>query len=162
MGRRVPNPRRIKINRPYTVDAIARALNVHKNTVRQGWLKHGLVAIDDHRPTLIRGQTLRQFLEARRAKAKRTCPPGHFYCMHCRAPRLPAGRMADYIPDAPTTGNLKGLCPDCDGWMYRRASLAKMDALRKDLDIQLQQADRRIGESTAPSVNCDLEGDSQT
>jgi hypothetical protein len=145
MGRRVPNPRRIKIHRAYKVDEIARLFKVHKNTVRN-WRRQGLDAITDRKPALILGCVLRPFLEARRAKAKRTCPPGHFYCMHCRTPRLPAGRMADYIPDTPTNGNLKGLCPDCDGWMYRRASLAKMDALRKDLDIQLQQADRRIGE----------------
>jgi hypothetical protein len=147
MGRRSLNPRRIKINRPYTVDEIARVLNVHKNTVRQGWLNHGLVAIDDRKPILILGCVLREFIEARRVKAKRTCPPGHFYCMRCRAPRLPAGRMADYIPDTPTTGNLEGICPECDGWIKRRASLAKMDALRKDLAIQIQQADRRISES---------------
>lgn len=142
-GRRSLNPRRIKIDRPYTVDEIARALNVHKNTVRQGWLKHGLVAIDDRRPTLICGDTLRQFLEARRLKAKQTCPPGHLYCVRCRAPKRPAGEMVDYIPFTPAVGNLTGICPDCDGLIYRCVALAKIDAIRGNLDITFPQAHRR-------------------
>ena len=155
MARHSLNPRLIKINRNYTVEEAARCLKVHKNTVRN-WLRQGLDAIADRKPILILGCVLREFLETRRAKAKRACPPGHFYCLHCRAPQPPAGQMADYIPDTSTSGNLRSLCSSCDGWMCQRASLAKIDALRANLDIKTQPAHRRLGESVRPRVNCDL------
>ena len=157
MGRRLPNPQRIKIHRSYDVGEIARVLNVHKNTVRN-WRKQGLDTIDDRKPMLILGRTLRQFLEARRTKEKHTCGPGQIYCVRCRSPKAPALQMADYIPFSAALGNLRGICPDCEGFIHRRVSLAKIDAARGNLDITFLPAHLRIGESTAPTVSCDLEG----
>lgn len=157
MGRRSLNPRRIKIHRTYAVEEIARVLRVHKNTVRN-WLNRGLEAIDDCRPTLILGWKLRQFLEARRAKARQTCPAGHLFCVRCRAPKVPALQMADYIAFNTATGNLQGICPDCGTFINRRVAFAKVNAIRGNLDIKLPQAHSRLGETTSPSPNCDLEG----
>jgi hypothetical protein len=117
-----------------------------------------LDAITDRKPILILGYVLHSFLDAQRAKAKRPCPPAHFYCLRCRGPKLPAGRLADFIPDTPKTGNLKGICPDCEGWIYRRASLRQLESLNASLDIQIQQADGRLDESAKPRVNCDFKG----
>src|SRR5262245_20233144 len=66
MGSRHPNPRLAKIHRSYSVEDTSRLFKIHKNTVRH-WLKQGLEPIDDHRPTLIRGEELRRFLTERRA-----------------------------------------------------------------------------------------------
>jgi Helix-turn-helix domain len=79
MGRRHPNPRRVKIHRNYSVEEVARLFGIHKNTVR-GWLKRGLPAIDDRRPTLILGQELSRFLRERRQKEKQRCGPGRIFC----------------------------------------------------------------------------------
>jgi len=159
MGNRLPNPRRVKTLRTYDVTEAARQLGVHKNTVRH-WLQDGLVAIDSRRPTLILGSALREFLEARRAKLKQRCPPGHFYCVACRAPKAPALQMADYLPFTPETGNLRGLCPDCNRFIHRRVALAKIDLVRGDLDVSFPQALPRVGESGSPTVNCDFEKES--
>jgi hypothetical protein len=161
MGRRPPNPRRIKIHHSYTVDEVARILGVHKGTVRN-WLKQGLEVIDHRKPILIFGPTLRHFLEARRARAKQTCPPGYLYCVRCRAPKPPALEMADYIPFTELTGNLRGICPDCGHLVHRRVALAKIDAVRGNLDITFSEALQRLSESTAPTVNCDLNGRGRT
>jgi hypothetical protein len=67
MGAHHPNPRLAKIHRNYSVEDTARLFNVHKNTVRN-WLKDGLEPIDDQRPTLVRGEELRRFLNDRRAR----------------------------------------------------------------------------------------------
>ncbi len=157
MGRHAPNPRLIKIHRSYTVEEAARVLGVHKQTVRN-WLKQGLAAIDDRRPTVILGSTLREFLERRRAKAKRACPPGHFYCLRCRAPKPPALGMVDYVPFSATIGNLQGICPDCDAIINRRVALAKIAAVRANLEITFRQAHPRLGESDVFSLDCNFKG----
>jgi len=154
MGVRHPNPRLVKVHRNYSVEEVARLFGLHKNTVRN-WLKQGLAAIDDRRPTLILGQELSRFLHERRQKARQACGPGRIFCIACRAPRVPAGKMADCTATGPLAGTLCGICPDCDRLIYRRVNLAKLDAVRGDLEIAFTQPRPRIGERAAPSVKCD-------
>jgi DNA-binding XRE family transcriptional regulator len=155
MRHRRANYRRVKIHRCYTAEEAADVLGVHKNTVFQ-WIKAGLPTCDDRRPKLILGHELTAFLKARRTKHKRTCRPGEIYCVGCRAPRLPAGDMADYEPITEKFGNLKAICSQCDSIMNRRASMAKLALVRGKMDITFPQALRRISESNQPTVNSDL------
>lgn len=155
MSKRHPNPRLAKIHRNYTVEEVAALFGVHRNTVRE-WLKRGLPTTDDRRPMLMLGRDLVTFLHARRTKNKRTCQPGEIYCVRCRAPRAPAGDMADYQPVTETLGNLIGICTRCDAMMYRRVSLTKLKQVRGGLDITMPQALPHIDESAQPSVNSDL------
>jgi hypothetical protein len=159
MGARHPNSRLAKIYRSYSVEEMARLFNVHKNTIRS-WFKHGLEAIDGQRPTLVRGEEIRRFLAERRARAKQACGPGRIYCLPCRAPKVPAGNMAECVPTSDTTGALRGICPDCDRMIYRTINPQKIAAVRGDLDVTVTQARLRIEETTKPNVNCDsTEGD---
>lgn len=159
MGSHHSNPRLAKIHRNYSVDEMARLFNVHKNTVRN-WFKQGLGPIDGQRPTLVRGQEIRRFLGERRARAKRPTGPGHIYCLPCRAPKVPAGQMAECVKTGDTTGSLRGICPDCERMIYRMVNPQKIDAVRGDLDLTFTQAGARIVETTKPNVNCDsTEGD---
>src|SRR3954454_7588800 len=96
MGTRHPNPRLAKIHRSYSVEELARLFNVHKNTIR-AWFRQGLVAIDGQRPTVARGDETRRFLADRRARAKQACGPGRIFCLPCRAPKLPALKMAECV-----------------------------------------------------------------
>ena len=155
MSKRHPNPRLAKIHRNYTVEEVASLFGVHRNTVRE-WVKRGLPTNDDRRPMLILGRDLVAFLQARRTKNKRTCKPGEIYCVRCRAPRAPAGDMADYEPVTATLGNLIAICPECEAMMYRRVSLAKLEQVRGKLDITMPQALPHIDESAQPSVNSDF------
>ena len=142
MGSRCPNPRLAKIHRNYSVEDISRLFGVHKNTVRN-WLKEGLTAIDDRRPTLVLGSELSRFLRERRQKTKQTCGPGRIFCIACRAPKVPAGNIVDCIPTSVFAGSLCGICPDCDRLIYRRVNLARLDVIRGDLEITPTQANRR-------------------
>jgi len=153
MGSRCPNPRLAKIHRNYSVEDISRLFGVHKNTVRN-WLQQGLAVIDDRRPTLILGRELSRFLRERQRKAKQSCGPGRIFCIACRAPKVPAGRMADCTATGPLAGSLCGICPNCDRLIYRRVNLAKIEAVRGDLDITFKWPNPRIRESRGPSVNC--------
>ena len=155
MGTRRQNPRLAKIHRNYTVEETADLFSIHRNTVRE-WIKRGLPTIDDRRPILILGRDLADFLRARREMNKRPCQPGEIYCLRCRVPKTPAGRMADYEPMTQTLGNLIGMCPDCEAMMYRRINLAKLEEVSGGLDISMRQAALRISESASASVNSDL------
>jgi hypothetical protein len=161
MGSRHPNPRLAKIHRSYSVDELARLFNAHKNTVRS-WFKQGLEAIDGQRPTVARGEEIRRFLAERRARAKRACGAGRIYCLPCREPKVPAGRMAECVLTGDSFGMLQGICPDCDRMIYRKVNPQKLDAVRGDLEVTLTRAGARIEETTKPNVNCDsTEGDNR-
>ena len=155
MRKRRPNHRLVKIHRSYTVEEVARLFGTHKNTVR-AWLKAGLPACDGKRPTLILGRELAAYLKVRREKNKRPCQPGEIYCVRCRAPKQPAGDMAEYEPVTEKFGSLKGICPDCEGMIFLRASLAKLAQIRGKLDIAIAEARRQVNESQTPTVNSDF------
>ena len=155
MSKRHPNHRLAKIHRNYTVEEVARLFDVHRNTVRE-WIKRGLPICDSKKPMLILGRDLAEFLQARRTQNKRTCQPGEMYCVRCRAPKAPAGDMAEYIPVTESLGNLIAICPDCEAFMNRRVSLAKLEQVRGQLDITMPQALEHINERHQLSVNSDL------
>ncbi|MGH9692487.1 MAG: hypothetical protein ACRD4C_15670 [Candidatus Acidiferrales bacterium] len=106
--------------------------------------------------TLILGRDLAEYLKARRKKKKRPRQPGEMYCVRCRAPKRPAGDMAEYPPITETLGNLMGICPDCDAMIFRRASKAKQAEIRGKLDITFAKAQRQVSESNFPTVNSDF------
>jgi len=143
--------------RSYTVEEVARLLDVHRNTVRE-WIRRGLPTTDRMRPLLILGRDLGAFLQARRVKNKRTCQPGEIYCVRCRIPRNPAGDMAEYQPVTAAMGNLVGICPSCECMIYRRVNVTRLEQVRGNLDVTMPQALRHIDESTQPSLNSDLRG----
>ena len=152
---RHPNYRLVKIHRSYTFGEVAKLFSVHKNTVG-GWIRQGLPTSDSRRPILILGKQLFEFLKARRAKNKRTCVLAELYCLKCRAPRKPAGKMVDFSPVTDKVGNLSAMCANCETMMNRRISLSKLKLFQAEMDITFPQALRHIGERYQPTVNSDL------
>lgn len=155
MKKRHPNHRLVKIHRNYTVEDIANLFGIHKNTIRR-WIKDGLSTIDDKRPMLILGQVLLAFLQTRRAKNKQPCKPGELYCVRCRSPKSPAGNMVEYSPITEKFGNLIAICPDCDAFMNRRVSLAKIGQDRGKIDISFPEEVRHLIDTANPTVNGDF------
>jgi hypothetical protein len=149
MSAHCPNPRLVKRHRSYSVGELAERLHVHKNTLR-AWHRAGLAPIDNHKPMVFHGAAVAAFLEARRAKAKHPCPPGHIYCLKCRAPRMPAGDMADYIPLTELSGNLAALCPVCGGMMYRRIRRTDIAARFANLEVTFTQCPLHIRDTSKP------------
>lgn len=155
MATRLPNPRRVKIHRSYTVDEVARLYGVHRNTVRQ-WIKQGLPVCNEQRPALILGRALAAYLTTKRSANKRPCKPGELYCLRCRAPKIPALNMVDYLPLTATGGRLVGICPTCEALLNQRVSLLGLARIRAVLDITQTQALQHIGDSGNPCVNSDF------
>ena len=131
----------------YRVDELARILGAHTHTVRL-WLKQGLESIDGEYPTLIRGEDAHQFLGAKQAKRRRTCPPGTLYCVKCREPRRPAGDVADLRELSGNTGDLQALCPVCISIMHRRVNLGAMAGIWSGIVVTTTHRERRLGETT--------------
>ena len=152
---RTASYRLVKTHRSYDVHEAASLLGVHRNTVRQ-WLRSGLAACDDRRPTLILGRALADFLQKRQKARRRPCPPGHLYCLRCRAARFPAEGMADYVPTSLTLGNIVGLCPTCGTLMYRRVNPAQLSSVRGDLDVRVTRGTQHIDDGSPLSVNSDF------
>lgn len=161
MVARRPGPNAVKLNRTYDVAELAARLGVHKNTVRN-WQRDGLKPLDDRRPVLFHGSTVRAFLSSRRASRRSPCPPGTLYCFKCRAPRPPALGMVDYIPISATGGNVRAICAICETVMHRRAAKASLAIILPGCDVQIAQAQPRLKGSPSPSLNCDLEREATT
>ena len=162
MPRRTPNPNRAKIHRVYTVDEAARALDVHKHTVRRWIAADGLEVVDDRRPLLIGGAVLRAFLTARRAKKRQRCGAGQLYCVSCRSPREPAGGFAEYLPLNPNSGNLRAICPVCDCLMHRRTTWEKLPLVCGPMEIALPQGESRLCSPASLSLNGELDEEGGT
>jgi excisionase family DNA binding protein len=151
------NWRLIKMHHSYTIDEAALALRAHKNTVR-AWIRgKQLPLVCDRRPYLIQGRVLRDFLGAQQTKSRQRCGPGQIFCLSCRSPKHPAGAMAEYRRLTAATGNLRGLCPDCHRLIHRVVSLARIDAVRGELEVTFPQEVEPITQGMLPSGNCHFE-----
>jgi hypothetical protein len=120
----------------------------------RNWLRQGLKPIDNQRPTLVRGEELCRFLGDRRTRAKQVCGSGRIYCLSCRAPKVPAGNIAECVQTGETTGSLQGICPDCGGMIYRLINPQKLGAVRGDLEVTVTQARPRLDDMNDPNVGC--------
>ena len=149
------NPNLAKIHRNYSVEEAAALFGVHKNTVRN-WIKCGLPLLDDRRPSLILGDDLRRFLRKKRQSRKRRCKRFEIYCLRCRAPKRPAGDMADYSRLSDSAGRLVGLCPDCNGVMNRYVNVASLAEIRAVLDVSIPIAEKHINKRSDLPVNSDF------
>ena len=129
-----------KIHRSYSVEEVANMFSIHKQSVRI-WVKNGLPTCDNHHPTLILGSDLREFLQARRLKNKRPCPPGKIYCLSCKEPKSPVDKKVTYKPITKTKGLLIGICPDCKKKIHQFTSLAKLEQFHGKLNVTITQAD---------------------
>lgn len=120
------DPRRIKSNRAYTIDELARTLGCHKNAVR-GWLRQGLRPLEDgKRPLLIQGGTARGFLEARRKASKRKCQPDELFCLKCKQPRRAVPSTATFQATFGLRGMLSAACVECATQMFKCVSVSRL------------------------------------
>lgn len=63
--------------------------------------------------------------------------------------------MADYVARTSTSGDLVGICPDCNTLLYRRVTLAKLVAVSADLEVTFTEGGGRIRQRKEPSLNHD-------
>lgn len=157
MANRRHSARRVRSLRTYDVRQAAKATGATPGTVRH-WHKNGLEAVIGHWPLIFRGADIIAFFRTRNAGRKQRCGPGRIYCLRCKAPKTPALGMVDYRPETPKRGVLAGLCPDCDGLIYRRTSPANLKAAAGDLEVSIPSVDSRLVETDVPNSNDNSSG----
>lgn len=111
------NVQRAREHLCYTARELAALFYVDIRTVRK-WIAAGLKPIDRHVPHLFRGTAVREFLRARN-KPFEPLQPGEFYCVACKAKRLPMDGIVALIPRSETTADFKGRCCHCRRHVYR-------------------------------------------
>ena len=146
MGSRRHDPRRAKSHFSYTMLEAAELYGVHRQTVRH-WLGNGLNPIDGRRPVLIHGSELNRFHGQRRTARKRPCGPDELYCFGCKAPRRPAGAMADYSPGNGLSGVVTAICPECNRIMRQNVNAERLASLRTNLEVAIRPEAEPIRES---------------
>lgn len=140
--RRRPNHRAVRIHLPYTVDELARVIGVCKATVRR-WVKQGLPATTDGKPTLITGEDAVAFLKGR-SKPKRRCGLDEFYCLSCREPRRAAYGEAEIASRTSHTLNVRALCEVCTAMTHKRVSLKRLAQFTVLVRLDGEQGARRL------------------
>lgn len=139
MAKRI-NLRRIKANRPYSVEELADAARVTEQTVRR-WFAEGLLALDDNRPAIVMGFQAQAFLGARQFERKQPMELDLVYCFTCKARTRPLGMMADCI-EGPTGMRLMALCEVCEGACCKNISRSQLSDLSALLDIASNASSR--------------------
>lgn len=152
---RRPDWRRIKGKLSYTIDEAARALGIHRNTVRHWVKKGGLPAMTEARPHLILGDDLVAFLRTKRAARKRKCNAGELYCLRCRAPRRPIPGFVEYRSLTSTRGELVGMCSTCEAILHRFVSTRRVPAIAAEFNLQIELRHESLTDSALPALNCD-------
>lgn len=147
-----PSPSRVKTHSIYTPTEAADVLGVHKQTVRRWISLHGLPADKAQRPWLIEGADLKAFLGHRKQQRRRKLELHQCFCLGCKDPREPHGKLADYFHQTPTSGLLTALCPICGCLMHKVIKRSSLEAIRAKIEVTIQKADPRlVSPEDAPS-----------
>ena len=161
MAKKFP-AQKIKSHRVYDTWEVAYALGCHKQTVLRWITSGGLHAETTKKPWLIEGKDLKAFLGSRRTKMTAKLALHHCFCLGCKAPREPDGRMADYTQQTPETGRLTGLCPECGALMNKVVKRTDLEAIRAKIEVTVQKASPRLVSLADPRSNVTMQQEGQT
>lgn len=148
---RRPDARAIRKHRNYTVEEAANALKMHKGSVRR-WLKVGLPAVTDKRPTLILGSDLIAFLAAARPK-RQPCAIDQAFCLSCRPPRRPAFDEVQLVDFKGGSARIFALCEVCGTTMHKCVSAAQLHELRRCVTVSIGPDHERICQRALALLN---------
>ena len=147
--------RKIRQSHCYTVLEVSNMLGVTTGTIR-GWLRLDLPRLDDVKPLLITGDTLKNWLVTRRQSRKQKCQPDELYCCRCRAPRraMP-GSVVINLRNAKTIA-IGALCAFCGAKMNKGGSLASLPEIKATFELKTP-VQKSLKGCEEPAVNHHLE-----
>jgi hypothetical protein len=136
MSHRLYPHRRIKYWLTYDIDDICATYHdrgSHPQTVR-AWIKSGLKAIDNKKPTLVYGQDLINYLQMQNDKHK--CPTAfdEMYCLKCKDARNALhGRVR--VEQRGHAIMLSALCRTCRTLMFKGCKWEDLSAVQRTFNV---------------------------
>ena len=127
---------RIKKNYSYLIGEICELLGVSKNTVFIWIKKEGLKTVDSHKPFLVHGSDLKEFLQKKQSSRRFECKTDELPCLECHAPKQAWEGMVDVFVGSEVKMNLQGLCITCGSKMNKRFKRKNFDLIKKNFDVQ--------------------------
>lgn len=145
--------RLVRMHEVYTAAEAAVLLGRTPRTVRRWITEEGLPSARDRRPWLIDGRDLKQFLDERDRDRQVTLAENEFYCLPCRAARVPALGLVVFLPDTPSLGRLQAFCPVCEREMFRSINRADLSRFLTRFDGSLATAAEGLKGDEMPLSN---------
>lgn len=126
--RRRYNTHLITQKRVYSLSDIAKLFKLHIRTV-QSWCKQGMQPIDAlSRPILVRGDSIKRFLDNQKQRQKVKLKDDEFFCLSCRKARMAIPGSISYENSNRKIGDdalhiiIYGKCPACKTKLSRFSS----------------------------------------
>lgn len=123
------NSRIIKTKQSYSTQEIADLLNVHLQTVLS-WYAIGLKRIDNHMPSVVYGQDLKDFINEKNGRHKHKCASEELFCCKCKQPRRSSNNVVR-IKIFKSKVNLVGNCEQCGTQINKTISPEKVSEYKK-------------------------------
>jgi transcription elongation factor Elf1 len=131
----------------YTIQEAAAVSGVSDRTIR-AWMKDGLSAMKQERPTLLRGDALIAFIKGQRKSRKTKIKQDEFYCLKCRDARKPAERMVE-CEIRGARAKLTAICDDCETIMHKPVALGQVPNLAEVFDLTVKSSSETLKTPTA-------------
>lgn len=129
-----PRMNRIKSLHLYTIFEASEVTGVSPRTIRN-WATKGLRLMQDDGPALVRGDDLIVFIKGQRNQRRQSLSLDRFFCLRCRAPRAPAGGLAECV-EHNSRVTLIAICEACETILRKPLARADLSKLRGLLDIE--------------------------
>ncbi len=142
------NLRLIKQDNGYIVPEIAALFGIHKRTVLN-WLKNGLKKIDKHKPYMIHGGDLYDFLKKKQQARKNPCKSNQLYCFKCRAPVKPKNKAVTLLYHGFHKFLLQARCECCNTVIHQIGSQKKITQYYKNFEISTKLKEHLTGIQSA-------------
>ncbi len=136
------NTKIIKAKQTYSTEEIADFFKIHINTVH-AWYKAGLPKIDDHKPFLVFGKDLIEFLNAKKSSKKCPCAANELFCCKCQKPSTPKANQV-CIKVTPARTNLVGYCATCGTQINKAISPQKIELFKNIFIVQAVHTENLI------------------
>ena len=109
--RRHHNSKIIKTKQSYSTQEIADLFGAHPQTVLR-WYVSGLKRIDNHHPSIVHGQDLKDFIDEKNGRHRHKCATDELFCCKCQHPKRSRNNEVS-IKCFKNKVNLVGSCEKC-------------------------------------------------
>lgn len=134
MSKKIYSLTKIKYWRCYSVEELAKLLEVHEKTILE-WKRKGLKTIDSKQPFLFYGYFVKEFLGKMNLSNKCKTAFDQIFCMKCQEGRDPLKKQIQFIPVKQNCLKVKALCRTCKSDIYQNYKLDDLPELKRTFNV---------------------------